>query len=142
MSVNFHAAVPSTAIFKPDIFAGKVLFCTGGSTTEGICYAQTEAMMKHGCNAAIFGRRSELAKSSADALSKATGRECIGLSGDVRKPESLEEAVKETLKKFGRIDYVIAGAAGNFLSAIEAASSNAFKTVIEIDLVRARLCSG
>jgi hypothetical protein len=27
--------VPSTAVFKPDIFKGKVLFCTGGGS--GIC---------------------------------------------------------------------------------------------------------
>ena len=91
--------------------------------------------MRHGCDAAIFGRRTELAKSSAEKLSTATGRKCIGVSGDVRKPESLEAAVKETLHKFGRIDFVIAGAAGNFLSAIDKLSVNAFKSVIDIDLV-------
>lgn len=91
--------------------------------------------MRHGCSAAIFGRRADLSKSSAAALSKATGQRCLGLSGDVRKPETLKAAVEETLKEFGRIDYVIAGAAGNFLAQIEKASENAFKTVVEIDLV-------
>lgn len=37
--------VDSTAIFKPDIFKGKVLFCTGGGS--GICRAMTEAMVRY-----------------------------------------------------------------------------------------------
>lgn len=75
-------------------------------------------MMAHGCNAAIFGRRAELSKQSAAALSKATGQKCLGLSGDVRKPETLEQAIKDTVKEYGRIDYVICGAAGNFLAPV------------------------
>lgn len=158
----FHASAPSTSIFKDDIFAGKVLFCTGGAS--GICYAQTKAMMAHGCRAAIFGRRGELSKKSAAELEAATGSKCLGLSGDVRNHQSILDAVQETVRQFGRIDFVIAGAAGNFLSPvsagttllaseaglisltglrlprygtqIEAASPNAFRTVIEIDLVR------
>ena len=35
--------VESTAVFKPDIFKGKVLFCTGGGS--GICRGMTEAMV-------------------------------------------------------------------------------------------------
>ena len=41
-------------IFKPDIFKGKVLFCTGGGS--GICRGMTEAVMAHGADAVIVGR--------------------------------------------------------------------------------------
>ena len=34
----------STSVFKPDIFKGKVLFCTGGGS--GICRGMTEAMVR------------------------------------------------------------------------------------------------
>jgi hypothetical protein len=37
--------VESTAIFKPDIFKGKVVFCTGGGS--GICRGMTEAMVRN-----------------------------------------------------------------------------------------------
>ena len=37
------APVDSTAVFKNDIFKGKVLFCTGGGS--GICKAMTEAVV-------------------------------------------------------------------------------------------------
>lgn len=63
-----------------------------------------------GCSASIFGRRKANIESAAAELSRATGKKCIGVSGDVRKLESLQDAVKRTVDEFGRIDFVIAGA--------------------------------
>ncbi|TNY19425.1 hypothetical protein DMC30DRAFT_417907 [Rhodotorula diobovata] len=121
----------TTSVFKPDVFAGKVAFVTGGGS--GICYGVVKQLMAHGCNAAIFGRRKANIESAAAELSKATGKKCIGISGDVRKLDTLEEAVKKTVAEFGRIDFVVAGAAGNFLAPLAGLSANAFKTVLEID---------
>jgi NAD(P)-dependent dehydrogenase (short-subunit alcohol dehydrogenase family) len=97
-------------------------------------------------------------------LSAATGRKCFFTQVDVRKPDTLKEAVNKCITEFGRIDYVIAGtspppfggalflslrmlripcsilgAAGNFLAPISRISENAFKAVIDIDIVR--LCT-
>lgn len=63
------------------------------------------------------------------------GSKVIGASADVREPEQLVAAVAKTVAELGRIDFVIAGAAGNFLSAIEHLSPNAFKQVVSIDLL-------
>jgi len=125
--------VDSTSVFKPDIFKGKVLFCTGGGS--GICRGMTEAMMRHGAKATIVGRKLDRLTQAAKELSEATGQECIPTQGDVRQPATLKEAVAKTIAKFGRIDYVICGAAGNFLAPISAMSENAFKTVMEIDTI-------
>lgn len=125
--------VDSTSVFKPDIFKGKVLFCTGGGS--GICRGMTEAMMRHGANAAIVGRKLDRLTQTAAELSQATGKECIPAQADVRFPAQLKEAVAKTIAKFGRIDYVICGAAGNFLVPISGMSENAFKTVMEIDTI-------
>ena len=57
------------------------------------------------------------------------------VAADVRNVEDVENAVKATVEKYGRIDYLINGAAGNFLSPFENLSYNAFRTVIEIDLI-------
>ena len=60
----------------------------------------------------------------------------IGVGGiDVRKVETLEAAAERCVKELGSIDFVIAGAAGNFLAPIGQLSANAFKTVIDIDLL-------
>uniref|UniRef100_A0A0K3CFX8 2,4-dienoyl-CoA reductase [(3E)-enoyl-CoA-producing] n=2 Tax=Rhodotorula toruloides TaxID=5286 RepID=A0A0K3CFX8_RHOTO len=127
-----HAMAQQTAsVFRPDLMKGKVAFVTGGGS--GICYGITKQLMAHGANAAIFGRRKANVESAAQELSKETGSKCIGISGDVRKIETLEAAVKQTIEEFGRIDFVIAGAAGNFLAPLDGLSSNAFRTVLEID---------
>ncbi|KAI0075684.1 NAD(P)-binding protein [Panus rudis PR-1116 ss-1] len=93
----------------------------------------TEAVMKHGANATIVGRNFERLTAAAEELSKATGRECLPARADVRYPEQIQEAVKKTIEKFGRIDFVICGAAGNFLAPISGLSEKGFRTVIEID---------
>ncbi|KAG8906605.1 hypothetical protein FRC00_012455, partial [Tulasnella sp. 408] len=122
---------PSTDVFRDDIFKGKVLFCTGGGS--GICKSMTQAIMRHGASAAIVGRKLDRLEASAKELSSATGQRCIAAQADVRSPEQLKAAVAKTVETFGKIDFVICGAAGNFLAPISGLSENAFRTVIEID---------
>ncbi|GBE78773.1 Peroxisomal 2,4-dienoyl-CoA reductase SPS19 [Sparassis crispa] len=131
MAAYVAPVVPSTAVFKDGLFDGKVLFCTGGGS--GICKAMTEAVMRHGANATIVGRKLDRLTASAAELAKATGRECLPAQADVRDPKQVHDAVAKTIAKFGRIDYVICGAAGNFLAPISGLSENGFKTVVEID---------
>ncbi|KAI0770899.1 NAD(P)-binding protein [Trametes elegans] len=125
------APVDSTAVFNKDIFKGKVLFCTGGGS--GICKAMTEAVMRHGAHAAIVGRKLDRLQASAKELEAATGSQCLPVQADVRHPKQVQDAVTKTVEKFGRIDFVICGAAGNFLAPISKLSENGFRTVIEID---------
>ena len=46
---------------------------------------------------------------SAEELSKATGRTCLPVQGDVRQPKAIQDAVANTIEKFGKIDFVICG---------------------------------
>ena len=46
---------------------------------------------------------------AAEELSKGTGNTCIPAQADVRRPDALKEAVRKTVEKFGRIDFVICG---------------------------------
>ncbi|RDB30024.1 Peroxisomal 2,4-dienoyl-CoA reductase SPS19 [Hypsizygus marmoreus] len=123
--------VDSTSVFKPEIFKGKVLFCTGGGS--GICRGMTEAVMRHGASAVIVGRNLDRLTKAAKELSEATGQKCIPAQADVREPKTLQNAVQKTIEYFGRIDFVICGAAGNFLAPISGLSENAFRTVVGID---------
>ncbi|KAF7325003.1 hypothetical protein MKEN_00542700 [Mycena kentingensis (nom. inval.)] len=123
----------STDAFKDDIFKGKVLFCTGGGS--GICRGMTEAIMRHGASATIVGRNLARLTQTASELSAATSQKCIPAQADVRNPATLAAAVEKTIAAFGRIDFVICGAAGNFLAPISGLSENAFRTVLEIDTI-------
>jgi 2,4-dienoyl-CoA reductase [(3E)-enoyl-CoA-producing], peroxisomal len=60
--------------------------------------------------------------------------EAFAVAADVRNPEEVEQALAATVERFGRIDIVVNGAAGNFLCAAEELSPNGFGTVVDIDL--------
>ncbi|XP_076074369.1 peroxisomal 2,4-dienoyl-CoA reductase [(3E)-enoyl-CoA-producing]-like isoform X1 [Mytilus galloprovincialis] len=117
--------------FQKELLRGKVAFVTGGAS--GICFTIAEVLMRHGCDTVIVSRRMDKLKQSADLLMKATGRKCVPIQMDVRKPEQIIKAVDEALAQMGRIDILINGAAGNFLAPAASLSFNAFKTVMEID---------
>ncbi|GAA5926246.1 hypothetical protein JCM10213_007408 [Rhodosporidiobolus nylandii] len=121
----------SSSPFQPDLFAGKVVFVTGGGT--GICRGIVSSLMQHGASTVILGRRLPVLEATAAELEKQTGQRCLPVQGDVRDLKSLEAAVKKAVEVLGRIDCVVAGAAGNFLAPLEGLSSNAFRTVLEID---------
>ncbi|WVQ84697.1 hypothetical protein IAT38_006853 [Cryptococcus sp. DSM 104549] len=132
------AATPSSMpvtsdTFVPGLFKGKVLFCTGGRS--GICYKIVEQMMYLGVDAVIVGRDAKGLEESAQTLSKATGQKCVAAPADVRDADSLKKAAKTAADTFGKIDFVICGAAGNFLAPISGLSERAFRAVIEIDLL-------
>ncbi|KAJ9378351.1 hypothetical protein DTO063F5_7727 [Paecilomyces variotii] len=121
--------------WKDGIFNKKVVFCTGGAGT--ICSAQVRALVHLGADACIVGRNVEKTERAAkDIAAVRPGAKVIGIGAvDVRKFESLKDAVDRCVKELGRIDYVIAGAAGNFLASINQLSVNAFKAVMDIDVL-------
>lgn len=122
--------------WKPDLFKGKVVFITGGSGT--ICRVQAEAMVLLGCNAVLVGRDNNKLVETCNELCNLVNdpKRCLPISNvDVREYNDLENAVHLALKNFGRIDYVIAGAAGNFICDFMNLSPNAFKSVVSIDLL-------
>ncbi|KAF2819439.1 peroxisomal 2,4-dienoyl-CoA reductase-like protein SPS19 [Ophiobolus disseminans] len=122
-------------VWRDDIFKNKVVFCTGGAGT--ICSAQVRAMVHLGADACIIGRNVEKTENMAKDIATARkGAKVIGIGAvDVRKPELLQEAANRCAKELGSIDFVIAGAAGNFLATIEQISPNAMKSVIDIDVL-------
>lgn len=133
-----HAYV--SPVWAPGIFADRVVFCTGGAGS--ICSAQVRALVHLGANACIIGRNPDkTAAVAADmqAAARSDGRanaKVIGLGGvDVRRIADLERAVATCVEQLGAIDFVIAGAAGNFLAPQSQLSANAFKSVIDIDLL-------
>ncbi|KAI1649762.1 NAD(P)-binding protein [Daldinia loculata] len=122
-------------VWKEGIFDGRVVFVTGGAGT--ICSAQTRALVHLGANACIIGRNQQKTEAVANDIATARkGAKVIGIGGcDVRNPDDLVKAAERCVKELGAIDFVIAGAAGNFVSPISGLSSNGFKTVIEIDVL-------
>ena len=115
--------------------AGRVVFCTGGAGT--ICSAQVRALVDLGANACIVGRNPSKTEAAAHEIAAVRpGARVLGLGNvDVRSTDSLRGAVDTCVRELGGIDVVIAGAAGNFLAPLTRLSPNAFKSVMDIDVL-------
>src|SRR5437762_11224114 len=122
------------SIFRDGVLKGRVAFVTGGGTgiTGGVAHALAEA----GANVALVSRNIEHLESAAKAINHArSGRDAsvrkgaetaepgmgqaFAVAADVRKPEEVEQAIAATIDRFGKIDIVVNGAAGNFLRSEE-----------------------
>jgi len=124
-------------IFVDGILRGHVAFVTGGGT--GITGGVARALAEAGANVVLVSRRLEHLEPAAKAINEAragnknTG-EALAVAADVRNPEEVEKGIAAAVDRFGKVDIVVNGAAGNFLCAAEELSPNGFGTVVDIDL--------
>jgi peroxisomal 2,4-dienoyl-CoA reductase len=119
-------------VFRDGVLAGHVVLVTGGGT--GICRGIAAAYARFGADVCIVSRKADVLAKTAAELSSASGRTVLGIAADVRDPEAIARAVVSTIERFGKLDTIVNGAAGNFLAPAAALSSNGFRTVIDIDL--------
>lgn len=120
--------------FRADALAGKIAIITGGGS--GICYGITKELLLHGCSGAVIcGRRLDFLQKASNELSKLlNGITCLYKVCDVRNEDACKDVVSYTIERFGQVDILINGAAGNFLA--EAGTSltpRGFQTVLDID---------
>ena len=129
--------------FADGILSGQVAFVTGGGT--GITGGVARALAEAGANVALVSRSMEHLEPAATAINDARGSgptvpdgltsgEAFAVAADVRDPEQVAAAVAATIERFGKVDIVVNGAAGNFLCKPEELSPNGFGTVVDIDL--------
>jgi NAD(P)-dependent dehydrogenase (short-subunit alcohol dehydrogenase family) len=114
--------------FKDNLLAGKTAFIAGG--TSGINLGIAKRYAQLGAKVAVAGRNPEKASNAAAEI----GSEALGLSCDVRDYAATRAALEEAAGKFGPLDIVVSGAAGNFVAPALAMSANGFRTVVDIDL--------
>jgi len=118
-----------TSPFKDDLLQGKVAFVAGGTSGINLGIARRYAAL--GARVAVLGRNPEKAANAAAEI----GHEAIGLTADVRDYGAIRAAMEDVRDRFGPLDIVVSGAAGNFLAPVLGMSANAFKTVVDIDLL-------
>jgi len=119
-------------VFAGGVLAGRVALVTGGGT--GICRGIAHAYARFGAEVCIVSRKQDVIDAAAKAISDDTGRSVLAVAADVRNPDDIAKAVAATVARFGKLDTLVNGAAGNFLVPAAGLSPNGFKTVVDIDL--------
>src|SRR5699024_7400307 len=119
---------------SPTLLEGHVAFITGGGS--GINLGIARAFARCGAAIAICGRTEEKVATAAEDL-RGCGAQVAYRTADVRDAEALQAAVDHAVSELGDISIAVAGAAGNFFAKAEEMSSNAFRTVVDIDLMGA-----
>lgn len=118
--------------FRDGILAGKTAYIAGGSS--GINLGIAQRLAQQGANLAIVSRSQDKIDAAVTSIVDAGGT-AFGVSADVRDYAAVEASLKATHDLYGDIDIVVSGAAGNFLAPVVGMSANAFKTVVDIDLI-------
>jgi len=121
-----------SSVFRESLLTGKVAFVTGGGS--GICLRIAERFAQQGAKVALVGRTQEKLDGAAGGIRQAGG-EASGFAADVRNFEALSGALEKTRERYGEIDILLCGAAGNFPAPALGMSANGFKAVIDIDLL-------
>lgn len=113
-------------------FAGKNVVVVGG--TSGINRGIAELFAEHGAKVTVASRKQEKVDDTVASL-QALGAEAMGFTCDVRKQDEVVAGLAKVKERFGDIDVLVSGAAGNFPAFANGMSANGFRSVIEIDLL-------
>jgi NAD(P)-dependent dehydrogenase (short-subunit alcohol dehydrogenase family) len=119
-------------VFEKKVLDGKTAVVTGGGS--GINLSIAKRFAEHGAKVALIGRTREKLDASASEIRDAGGI-ASGHPADVRDYDALSGAIKSARETHGEIDLVVCGAAGNFPAPALGMSANAFKSVVDIDLL-------
>jgi NAD(P)-dependent dehydrogenase (short-subunit alcohol dehydrogenase family) len=110
------------------------VFVAGG--TSGINLAIAQSFAATGAKVGVLSRDATKVESAVKSLEAIGGAgSAAGWSADVRNYDDVAAALRSFHERFGDIDVLISGAAGNFVAPALGMSPNGFRSVIDIDLI-------
>jgi len=121
-----------TAMLKEDSLKDKVIVITGGGT--GLGKAMGKYFVELGADLVIASRKMDVLEATAKELSEINGGNVLPVQCDVTDYSSVENLLKTSIDKFGKVDVLLNNAAGNFISPTERLSNRAFDIIINIVL--------
>lgn len=86
---------------------GKVAIITGGGKGGGIGYGLTTAFAKEGVNCVITGRNVTKLTNAKEEIERLYGVKVLPVQCDGGVEEQVQHVVEETVKTFGRIDFLV-----------------------------------
>jgi citronellol/citronellal dehydrogenase len=116
------------SVFREGLFQGQVALVTGAGSGIGRCTAHELAAL--GARVALLGRKEEKLKVVAAEI----GAAAKTYACDIREEDAVAKTVSSILADFGRIDYLVNNAGGQFASPLERISAKGWETVVRTNL--------
>jgi NAD(P)-dependent dehydrogenase (short-subunit alcohol dehydrogenase family) len=111
---------------------GKVAVISG--VASGFAKATAELFAKEGCNLVMFDLNAE-GLAATTATCEKLGAKVVSFVGDATKQATFEKALAETLKAFGKVDFLINYAGGAVkVAPIEEMDDVVNRTIIDLNL--------
>jgi len=121
----------ATSVFAPGLFEGRVGLVTGGGT--GLGRETALAFARLGADVVVAGRTGERLVAVADEVS-ALGRRCLAVPTNIRATAQVDALHRATYAEFGRLDFLVNNAGGQFPSLPSKISDNGWRAVVDLNL--------
>ena len=118
---------------------GQVTVVTGASAGLGLQMAK--AFANQGANIVLLARRMNLLEANAKAISEEFGVEALPIACDITDTAAVQNAVRMTMEKFGRVDILMNNAGTGAVANAEDITDEQFKKELEIDLFGTFVCA-
>ena len=119
------------SVFRPGLFAGQLIWVTGGGSGIGRCVAHELASL--GAHVLISGRKTEKLERVAAEIAQDGGR-CSIAAFDIRDEDAVREGVARVIEQHGPIAGLVNNAGGQFPAPLLAISKKGFDAVVANNL--------
>jgi NAD(P)-dependent dehydrogenase (short-subunit alcohol dehydrogenase family) len=117
--------------FADGLFRGRVALVTGGGT--GIGREVALAFARFGADVVIASRdRGHLDEASEEIES--LGVQCLAQPTNIREPDTIDRLRDAVYERFGRVDYLVNNAGGQFPATPSQISDNGWRAVVDLNL--------
>jgi len=122
---------PGVSMFARDLFEGKVAVITGGGS--GLGRETAHAFARLGGHPVIAGRTAAKLDDVVTAI-KDDGGECTAIPTNIRDTDQVDALRDEVYERFGRTDFLVNNAGGQFPAVPSAISDNGWRSVVDLNL--------
>jgi NAD(P)-dependent dehydrogenase (short-subunit alcohol dehydrogenase family) len=124
-------AGPAVSVLADALFDDRVAVVSGGGT--GLGREVAEAFARLGARVVVAGRTAETLEETAASIA-AAGGQCLAVPTNIREPDQVEALRDTVYARFGRADFLINNAGGQFPSLPSDVSDNGWRAVVDLNL--------
>ncbi len=122
---------PGVSVFADALFADRVAVVTGGGSGLGREVAHSLARL--GADVVVAGRTVETLEATAASIG-AEGGSCVAVPTNIREPAQVDALRDAVYTRFGRVDFLVNNAGGQFPTLPSAVSDNGWRAVVDLNL--------